>query len=134
MPNNCCVPDCNGNYANSEKVRVFRFYKDATLRKKWLAAISRENFIPGVSSRVCEHHFEASDFISEISQQDQCDCFTKIMFAPSKRKLGRYQVNFQTAQNTCQKPSFTEKVKMKHVKNMLKFVFNKPYKKVKRNI
>lgn len=52
MPHACCVPACNGNYRNGPKVRVFNFPKDGELRRKWIRAIVREDFVPTNHSRV----------------------------------------------------------------------------------
>ena len=54
----CCVPLC---YNDSKRNKTLKFYvipKDPALRKKWLAMISRKNFLPSASHRVCSAHFE----------------------------------------------------------------------------
>ena len=54
----CCVPLC---YNNSRRNKGLSFYvipHHLKLRKKWLVMISRNNFIPTRSHRVCSAHFE----------------------------------------------------------------------------
>ena len=52
MPYTCCVPNCRGNYRNGPKVNVFGFPRDEELKKKWVHAIRRENFVPSATSKV----------------------------------------------------------------------------------
>jgi hypothetical protein len=60
----CCVPCCRGNYTSGgPKVRCFSFPKDEELRRKWLSAIHRENFIPSDHTKVCELHFTKEDYV-----------------------------------------------------------------------
>ena len=48
----CCAPNCKGNYHNGPKVHVFGFPSDENLKRKWINAIRRENFIPSGTSKV----------------------------------------------------------------------------------
>lgn len=62
MPRRCCVPECKSNYDSSlksDKPRSsFSFPKEHDLRKKWLNAISREDWKPTPYSSVCSLHFQ----------------------------------------------------------------------------
>ena len=53
----CCVPHC---FTNSKRNKELSFYviPNKTLRKAWLSKISRKDFIPTKSHRVCSSHFE----------------------------------------------------------------------------
>jgi hypothetical protein len=55
----CCVPKC---FSNSVKHKNLSFYafpnKDKNLRKIWLHKISRRDFKPTLTHRVCSKHFE----------------------------------------------------------------------------
>ncbi|XP_049954783.1 uncharacterized protein LOC126470814 [Schistocerca serialis cubense] len=70
MVNKCCVPGCTGNYRTGKKISVFRFPKDAELRKKWTHAIRRQNFTPSEHSVVCQEHFSQSDLILQSTAVD----------------------------------------------------------------
>ena len=65
MPNRCCVPGCRGNYDDGNRVSVFIFPKESSLREKWIKAIHREDFNPAPRSVVCERHFADSLIIRE---------------------------------------------------------------------
>ncbi|XP_035218648.1 THAP domain-containing protein 2-like, partial [Stegodyphus dumicola] len=67
----CCVPNCRGNYPNTEKVQMFSIPKSDSLRSKWLRAIHRQNFIPSNHSKVCEKHFVESDIERTVEHFDE---------------------------------------------------------------
>nr|CAH7769842.1 unnamed protein product [Callosobruchus chinensis] len=71
MPYKCCVPGCRGNYAKGERVHVFSFPTDTELRKRWISAVHRENFLPTQNSRVCHLHFEKNNILWESSFYDE---------------------------------------------------------------
>ncbi|XP_022836448.1 uncharacterized protein LOC111363817 [Spodoptera litura] len=52
----CSVPSCS-NTANHS------FPKNLTLRKRWLKAIHRTDFVPKNGARICRHHFQDSDYV-----------------------------------------------------------------------
>jgi len=61
MPGNyCCVPLCNGRGGH-------KFPKEKTLRKKWLAAIKRDKWMPTDATVVCHRHFKSSNYQVENS-------------------------------------------------------------------
>ena len=43
MVKNCCVFNCNGNYDEENKEKVFRLPTEETERNRWLAATPRDN-------------------------------------------------------------------------------------------
>ncbi|KAL7301576.1 hypothetical protein TKK_0005591 [Trichogramma kaykai] len=57
----CSVKNCQG-------VRKFKFPKRMELRKKWLKAIRRPDFVPRVGDGLCMNHFRAQD-IHNISTE-----------------------------------------------------------------
>lgn len=72
MPWKCSVPGCTSNYdSNSEpRVSIFKFPTNENLLKEWVKKIPRANWTPGLSSRVCENHFEKK-FVSKIEEYVQ---------------------------------------------------------------
>lgn len=52
----CCVPNCS-------ETATHQFPKDEKLKRKWLKAIRRVNFVPKIGSRLCRNHFQESDYI-----------------------------------------------------------------------
>ena len=44
-----------------------RFPKDEHLRKLWILAIRRDNFMPSKHSRVCKLHFTDDDYIKQTA-------------------------------------------------------------------
>ena len=71
MPDKCGAPGCPTNMENKvlpkeKRISVFRFPRDndATieLRKKWINAVPRTNWMPSDYSALCEKHFIRSDF------------------------------------------------------------------------
>ncbi|XP_054719278.1 THAP domain-containing protein 1-like [Uloborus diversus] len=79
----CCVPRCKGNYPNTPKVQLFSFPKDDELKRKWISAINRQDFIPTKYTKVCEQHFHDSDIRKEAECYD--DRTGKKVTAPLKR-------------------------------------------------
>ncbi|KAG8176743.1 hypothetical protein JTE90_003374 [Oedothorax gibbosus] len=71
MPFKCAVFGCKGN--NEEKVSVFRFPKkeEKELLAKWIHRLSRQNFVPTSSFRVCERHFRKEDVLYEAEFFDE---------------------------------------------------------------
>ena len=59
----CSAPNCHNR---SEKgVRHFAFPADKDRRKRWLINCRRDKWIPTSTSRLCEEHFEATQFESK---------------------------------------------------------------------
>ena len=52
MPYRCSVVNCNGNYSSGPRVSVFKFPDDPDIKRKWLSAISRKDFVVTSNSRV----------------------------------------------------------------------------------
>ena len=75
MPYSCCVPGCHAGYNSSNESQaeknasMFRFPKNEELKRKWLSAIPRTDWIAKESHRVCSLHFEERDF--EIESKDK---------------------------------------------------------------
>ena len=53
----CCVPMCYNNSKRNPGLSFYVIPKDQALRKKWLLMISRKDFKPSISHRVCSAHF-----------------------------------------------------------------------------
>ena len=53
----CCDPLCNNNSLKNKNLSFYIIPKESNLRKKWLSLISRKNFVPSTSHRVCSVHF-----------------------------------------------------------------------------
>lgn len=59
MGKKCCVPNCTSGYATSSDRRTqFAFPRDEDLRKKWIAAIRRKDFVLSPNTTICDKHFE----------------------------------------------------------------------------
>ena len=54
----CCVPGCC-------KRGGFFFPTNNDLRRAWLDAIQRSNWVPKENSTVCKDHFRTKDFSTE---------------------------------------------------------------------
>lgn len=61
MSNACCIPGCRGNQKHGPKVHSFSFPQDLQLCRKWILAVSSDDFTPTLASRVCELHFHKDD-------------------------------------------------------------------------
>ena len=58
MPKNCCVVKCTNWMGKKEGLRFFRFPLTNEERcKRWIAAVRREHWQPGKSTRICNEHF-----------------------------------------------------------------------------
>ena len=57
MVKKCCVFNCNGNYNEENKEKVFRLPSEEIERKRWLAAIPRDNTPDSKDTVVCERHW-----------------------------------------------------------------------------
>ncbi|KAL3276763.1 hypothetical protein HHI36_012130 [Cryptolaemus montrouzieri] len=59
----CSAINCeSSSESGPKKVRMFFFPVDPTRREKWVQNTGRVFWKPRVSSRLCEHHFEESQF------------------------------------------------------------------------
>ncbi len=69
----CCVPGCNSGYVSNTKSintadillpkpSFHSFPVDNEMKKKWLSAIHRKDYVVTNSSRVCSKPFYATDF------------------------------------------------------------------------
>ncbi|CAH1112316.1 unnamed protein product [Psylliodes chrysocephalus] len=67
MPRHCCVPKCNSNYASTlkkeETQSTFSFPKKEEIRKQWISAIHRKDYVVNSNSVVCKKHFDQTDII-----------------------------------------------------------------------
>ncbi|XP_077486820.1 uncharacterized protein LOC144098175 [Amblyomma americanum] len=96
MPTHCCVPWCKQRGPKDpgdNKVSYHRFPRDATLYKKWIIAIKRDEgiyFKVTKCRRVCSRHFLPSDFIPGVSCGNnllrQTDCLSVFSFG-NKQQL-----------------------------------------------
>lgn len=67
MPSwNCCVMNCKNN--THGPLRFFSFPKDEERRQLWAESCGRQNWYPTDLSRICEVHFDKSQF--QQNQQD----------------------------------------------------------------
>ncbi|XP_065650766.1 uncharacterized protein LOC136078877 [Hydra vulgaris] len=56
----CCVPNCFNNSKRNKNLSFYVIPKEKVLRKLWLAKISRKDFSPSSSHRVCSAHFQGN--------------------------------------------------------------------------
>ncbi|KAL3278437.1 hypothetical protein HHI36_013758 [Cryptolaemus montrouzieri] len=62
----CSAINCsNRDSRDTKKVSLFRFPADKTRREKWIQNTCRLSWTPTSSSRLCEEHFEESQFESK---------------------------------------------------------------------
>ena len=67
----CAVPPCDfGNKRGKGKREVQTFpFPVGALRQKWIQQINTENYIPGEHSRVCERHFQETDYAPQVDSR-----------------------------------------------------------------
>lgn len=101
---------------------LFRFPKDIVLRKKWILATKRLNFVPSNHSFICAKHFHQADFEThcEITKLKK-DAVPSIFDFPEhlKRKVNLMRTGKRTRTrhgetNEQEQPS-TKKAKLKYV-------------------
>ena len=70
MGRKCASVQCRSGYEKdkTENISMHTFPQNDVMRKKWLKAISRDNFTPSKHSGVCSLHFQEFDF--EVISQD----------------------------------------------------------------
>ncbi|XP_064215744.1 THAP domain-containing protein 5 isoform X2 [Tribolium castaneum] len=68
MVKSCCAYGCTQR-ATKKGVTFHAFPRDPALRKKWVIAINRDNFVPTENSRICGKHFQDSDYIIQIGKK-----------------------------------------------------------------
>ena len=59
----CSAPNCHNR--SEQGIRLFSFPTDKDRRKRWLINCRRDKWVPTSTSRLCEEHFEASQFESK---------------------------------------------------------------------
>ena len=57
MVKKCCIFNCNRNYNEENKERVFRLPTKETECNKWIAAIPRDNIPDSKDMVACERHW-----------------------------------------------------------------------------
>ncbi|XP_054877789.1 uncharacterized protein LOC129352697 [Poeciliopsis prolifica] len=57
----CCVPLCPVSSGCNKLLSFFSFPSDEALRKRWIAAIRRDNLVFKPQTRVCSRHFKPED-------------------------------------------------------------------------
>ena len=71
----CCVFGCTSGYStNKEKVRLISFPNPKTSVKThqaWIESVNRANFKVNATTKVCEKHFKATDFIPREQNVDK---------------------------------------------------------------
>ena len=90
MVNRCCVPSCNSGYKSNkdpEKVALFKFPTNESLKNNWIKAIPRKNCTVYNSHRVCAKHFSESNF-----QVSSLDLKARRRKARATQKLNRLQL------------------------------------------
>ncbi|XP_012268196.1 uncharacterized protein LOC105693089 [Athalia rosae] len=60
MVRKCCA--CFKGCGPGEKITLHKFPKDVLIRKKWVKAIERKNFVPSNTSVLCSRHFTPECF------------------------------------------------------------------------
>nr|CAI5866470.1 unnamed protein product [Callosobruchus analis] len=89
MPKRCCVPGCKSNYDSSLKVESrkssFKFSKNELLRKKWIRAIPKKDWISSESQTECCLHFNSYDIVKKDDIITLPDGMTQIF--PGRPKL-----------------------------------------------
>ena len=64
----CCVPGCKTGYKSNktiEKISLFKFPGDESLKQLWIKAIPRKNWTLTYTHRVCAKHFHEEDFFAD---------------------------------------------------------------------
>nr|XP_039265731.1 THAP domain-containing protein 2-like [Styela clava] len=58
----CVVYRCSATSEKQPDRSLHEFPKDPKLWKAWIIRVSRENFVPSTSDRVCSYHFSSEDY------------------------------------------------------------------------
>ncbi|XP_076282066.1 uncharacterized protein LOC143209798 [Lasioglossum baleicum] len=90
MPDKCCVPKCNSNYATcgAKYTPVFRFPQDENLKRKWIQNINREDWVPSKWSVVCAKHFPEDMISSQTIIKDSNGTGRKLFKSKIKLRTG----------------------------------------------
>ena len=70
----CCVFNCTSGYpSNKEKVRLLSFPPKTSVktRKAWIEAVNRKDYNITTTSKICEKHFKATDFVPKELNVDR---------------------------------------------------------------
>ncbi|KAM4740444.1 uncharacterized protein FYW61_002183 [Anableps anableps] len=65
----CCVPLCQASSRYNSVLSFFSFPADDELRRRWVVAIRRNNFVITHHTRVCSRHFNREDFRDPTSER-----------------------------------------------------------------
>ncbi|XP_044749195.1 THAP domain-containing protein 2-like isoform X2 [Coccinella septempunctata] len=66
MVKSCAAINCTKRFKKGENIKFHKFPKDEVLRKKWLLAVRRKDFIPKDSSLICSKHFVEEDYYINV--------------------------------------------------------------------
>ncbi|XP_055379180.1 uncharacterized protein LOC129610592 [Condylostylus longicornis] len=106
MVRKCSIPGCKSNYDSTPKhVSTFQFPTDKRLRKAWINAIPRENWVPSKHSAVCYLHFAEECFAKKPNKRRRLKddaiptifnnypaCLSKILLCNTSLKVVKREV------------------------------------------
>nr|CAI5841308.1 unnamed protein product [Callosobruchus analis] len=63
MVSSCSAFNCTSRFVKGGNLKFHCFPKDAALRKKWIGALRRKDFVPSTRAVICSKHFKNSDYV-----------------------------------------------------------------------
>ncbi|XP_039283168.1 THAP domain-containing protein 1 B-like [Nilaparvata lugens] len=58
----CSAYNCSNRFKKGSDISFYHFPKDPDLRKKWIIATKRKDFVPSKWSKLCSEHFSTDAF------------------------------------------------------------------------
>ena len=69
MPSSCCAPNCTNRHFKGTEIKFHRFPLNEALRKRWVIASRRKDFLPSSASFICSEHFKTDDYLFSDSKK-----------------------------------------------------------------
>ena len=102
MPVSCCSVGCTNRFSVGSGIGFFVFPVDKACKDKWVRAVSRQNWQPTASSRICGEHF-----VSGKPSRDP----NSVDYVPTLFKDGKKRLKVTASKGRSERRSRREKVK-----------------------
>jgi hypothetical protein len=102
MPVSCCSVGCTSRFSVGSGIGFFVFPVDKARKDKWVRAVSRQNWQPTASTRICGEHF-----VSGKPSRDP----NSVDYVPTLFKDGKKRLKVTASKGRSERRSCREKVK-----------------------
>ena len=98
MVKNCCAVGCTKVYQKSNGISFYRFPTNVERKRRWIAAVRRENWMPSKYSWICSQHFMTGKKSNNPLAPNYVPSVFEHVDSPVKRRLENKACQFERRQ------------------------------------